>query len=53
MRPIEILFIEVPKNMKKQIIDEDMKMFRTTQINMKIPLVFRPGTESLVTDQFK
>lgn len=53
MRPIQILFIEVPKNMRKKIIDEDMKMFNTTQINMNIPLIFRPGTESFVTDQFK
>jgi len=39
--------------MRTKIIDEEMKMFKTTKITMQVPLIFRPGTESFVTDQFK
>lgn len=33
-------------------IELDRKMFSTTKITVSIPLIFRPGTESYVTDKF-
>lgn len=39
--------------MRRDIIDENLKMFNTKRVILKIPLIFAPNTESYLTDQFK